>query len=170
MSSSFTITDTRTFTITHARHLAAKIATDLKRIQRLYGAPSDWAINQYETEAIELLRLGYLDNVTYGFRRTGNWIAPTLRYTSADLGMGNDDDPGRITPGANIDNASFGSYMNYTARWFALTTMERETIERELPIQRSHSDVPGVEGGYFADDKSYSSGGRTLTRASVRNY
>ena len=41
MSNSFTISEATTFTITHARHMAAKVATDLKRIQRFYGKPSD---------------------------------------------------------------------------------------------------------------------------------
>ena len=44
MSSSFTLTETTTFTLTHARHMAAKVATDLKRLQRFYGRPGDAAI------------------------------------------------------------------------------------------------------------------------------
>ena len=39
MSYSYTLTETTTFTVTHARHMAAKVATDLKRMQRLYGEP-----------------------------------------------------------------------------------------------------------------------------------
>jgi hypothetical protein len=36
--SSYTITESATtFTVTHARHMAAKVSTDLKRMQRLYG-------------------------------------------------------------------------------------------------------------------------------------
>jgi hypothetical protein len=58
MSSSFTITATTTFTLTHAKHMAAKVATDLKRLQRLYGSPTDAAIADYETEVIELLKAG----------------------------------------------------------------------------------------------------------------
>jgi hypothetical protein len=75
MSSSFTITETITFTLTHAKHMAAKVATDLKRLQRLYGSPSDTDIANYETEVIELLKAGYLGILTVGFRRNGLWIA-----------------------------------------------------------------------------------------------
>jgi len=46
--------DSVSFTVTHARHMAAKVATDLKRMQRLYGAPSDPSIADYEGELIEL--------------------------------------------------------------------------------------------------------------------
>lgn len=94
MSLSFTLTETSTFTITNARHMAAKVATDLKRLQRLYGKPYDHDITNYEIEVIELLKGGYLKNVTYGFRRDGDWIEPTLRYNAHDLAgsHANDDD------------------------------------------------------------------------------
>ena len=111
MSDSYSYTESRTFTVTHARHMAAKVATDLKRMQRFYGKPSDESIADYETEATEMLRAGYLDTVTYGFKRDGKWIEPTLRYTARDLAgaSANDDDPGRIRPGADIGGASFRS-------------------------------------------------------------
>ena len=79
MSYSFTATETKTFTLTHAKHLAAKVTADLKRLQRLYGDVSDERIAQFEGEAAELLRQGYLGTVTYGFKRDGSWIEPTLR-------------------------------------------------------------------------------------------
>ena len=60
MSQSYTISESTSFTITHARHMAAKVATDLKRMQRLYGLPGDAAIAQYESEVIALLKAGYL--------------------------------------------------------------------------------------------------------------
>ncbi len=41
MTGSFTITESQTFTITHARHMAAKVATDLRRLRSFYGKPSD---------------------------------------------------------------------------------------------------------------------------------
>lgn len=50
MSYSFTATETKTFTLTHARHLAAKVAADLKRLQRLYGHITDERINEFEGE------------------------------------------------------------------------------------------------------------------------
>ena len=68
--------------------MAAKVATDLKRMQRLYGSPSDADIASYETEVIDLLKAGYLGTVTYGFRRDNDWIEPTLRYTAHDLAGG----------------------------------------------------------------------------------
>ena len=43
-------------------------------------------------------------------------------------------------------------------------------IEQALPIQRVGAELPAVHNGYFADDKTYSAGGRSLARASVRSY
>ncbi len=62
MSYSFTVSESTTFTVTHARHMAAKVATGLERLQRLYGSPSDDAIVSYETEVIELLKEGLSRN------------------------------------------------------------------------------------------------------------
>jgi hypothetical protein len=171
MSSSYTITETTTFTLTHAKHMAAKVATDLKRLQRLYGFPGDGDIANYETEAIEFLKAGYLGTLTVGFRRDGDWIEPTLKYTARDLagGVADDDDPGRIRPGANIDGASFYNYLTYSSAWHALTAVEREAFKRRLPFQREGAPEPGVDG-YLAPDRTYSAGGRALDRASVRSW
>ena len=83
MSYSYTVTDTITFTRTHARHIAAKVATDLKRMQRFYGEPSDSRIADFESEVVEFLKEGLLDTVTYGF--PAEWLSyrtnPVLHST-----------------------------------------------------------------------------------------
>ncbi|ACV37118.1 hypothetical protein [Accumulibacter sp.] len=171
MSYSFTATATRTFTLTHARHLAAKVSADLKRLQRLYGHLTDERIAEFEGEVTELLRQGYLGTVTYGFQRDDKWIEPTLRYTASELAGGSvDDDPGRVLPRKNISGAQFHSYLTYSADWHALTADQRVAIKQQLPLQRVSGSEAAVSNGYFANDKTYSSGGRSLGRASVRSY
>lgn len=171
MSSSYTITEASTFTVTHARHMAAKVATDLKRMQRLYGEPSDSEISAYEDEVVALLKAGYLGTVSYGYRRDGSWIEPTLKYTARDLtgDSANDDDPGRIKPGANVTGASFYSYLTYSAAWDNLSAEEKDNFKSGLPFKRGGAAEPGIDG-YLIDDRTYSSGGRALNRASVRSY
>ena len=171
MSYSYTISETQTFTVTHARHMAAKVATDLKRMQRFYGKPSDRSIGEYEEEVIALLKAGYLGTVTYGYKRDGDWIEPSLRYTAYDLAgaSANDDDPGKIRPGADIQGASFYSYLTHSSAWWELSREQREAFERGLPFERGSASEPGVDG-YLTDDRTYSSGGRALNRASVRSY
>jgi hypothetical protein len=170
MSFSITQSETTSFAVTYARHMAAKVATDLKRLQRLYGQPGDGTIANYETEAIELLKKGYLGTVTYGFRRDGKWIEPTVRYTARDLSglTANDDDPGRIRPGVNISNASFYSYLTYSTAWNALSFADQDAFKKSLPFYRGGAPEPAVNG-YFRDDLTYSAGGRALYRASVRS-
>lgn len=166
--STYTIVDAATFTVTNARHMAAKVATDLKRMQRFYGKPDDSNIAKYEDEITLLIKAGYLDRVTYGFKRDGRWIEPTIRYESRDLGDAHrDDDPGRIKPGANISGASFSSYLSYSSAWFGVSPAVREAFSRSLPFQRSSGEEPGI-AGYLSTDLTYSSGGRQLLRSSVR--
>lgn len=169
--SSYTVSETRTFTLTHAKHIAAKIATDLKRLQRFYGQPSDATIADYEMEAIELLKAGYLGTLTFGFRRDDKWIEPTLRYTARDLfgASANDNDPGRIRPGANITGTFFYSYLTYTPAWEKQSLTEQDAFRRRMPFYRGGAPEPSIDG-YLASDFTYSAGGRALDRASVRSF
>ena len=158
-SYSFSVAESQTFTVTHARHMAAKVATDLKRVQRFYGA-----------ELIVMLKAGYLGEVTYGFKRGNDFIEPTLRYTAGDLvGAGSDDDPGKVRPGKDVTGASFSSYMTYSSKYYSDAAAERESALKDLPFKREGAPTPGVSG-YLENDKTYSAGGRALNRASVRSY
>ena len=171
MSDSYTFTETTTFTLTHARHIGAKVATDLKRVQRFYGEPSNYEISQFETEIIEVLKDGLLGTITYGYRRNSVWIEPTLRYTARDLAgdSANDDDPGRIRPGADTSGATFCSCLSYGPAWCLLTNAQQQEFEKRLPFRRVLATEPGVNG-YWIVDRTYSSGGRAVDRASVRGY
>lgn len=168
---SYTYSESTVFTISHARHIVAKVGTDLKRIQRFYYQPSDDQIVEYVIEAIELVKAGYLDTVTYGFWRNGNWIEPTVRYTAREImdGRLEDDDPGKIRPGASVEGASFYSYLNYSYSWRLLTTLQKDDFKSRLPFQRATRSAPGVEGR-FIRDLIYSAGGRALNRSSLRSF
>lgn len=171
MSYSITTIDSITFTESHARHMAAKVSADLKRMQRFYNYPSDADIASYETELIALMKAGYLGVATYGFKRNDAWIVPTLRYAAQDLqgASANDDDPGRVTAGADTSGAYFHAYMTYSSAWDKLTAAQQAAFKATLPFQRSGAPQPSVNG-YFSDDKTYSAGGRALSRAVVRSY
>lgn len=163
---SYSFTGSDAFTLTHAKHMAAKVATDLKRMQRFYGYPTDAQIADYEVECIALLNAGYFGEMTYGFKRNGSWIAPTLRYTARDLAgaSGADDDPGRVPPGADVSGASFYSYHVWGPGWEAATQSERNAF----PHPRVGAPNPGVSG-QMIDDRTYSAGGKALGRASIRS-
>lgn len=169
--SSYSYTSSQTFTVTNAKYLASKVAADLKRMQRFYGFPTDEKIAQFESELSVYLKNGYLKEVSFGFKRNGNWIEPTLKYTARDLaGMtAADDDPGRIRPNADVSNASFYSYLVQNSAYLNLTQSQREEFERQLPFTRTGAPAPGISG-YLSSDKSYSSGGKSLDRLSVKCY
>ncbi|MCE1240754.1 MAG: hypothetical protein LWW83_12620 [Azonexaceae bacterium] len=169
--SSFTITDSATFTITHARHMGAKVAADLKRIQRLYGGISDERIAEYEVELIEYIKAGYVDTVTYGFQINDQWIEPTLRYTARELNGYDvsDDDPGKVRPGADVTGARFSSYLTYSSKWSSASQSEKDSFKGRLPFSRSAASEPTIKG-YLLNDKTYSAGGRSLARSSVRSF
>lgn len=171
MSYSLSYTQSWNFTITHARHMAAKVATDLVRMRRFYGYPSDADIDAYEQEVIALLKAGYLGRVWYGFKRYGSWIEPTIKYTARDLynASAADDDPGKIRPGADIAGASFHSFLSYSAAWNNLTLDEKDAFKKRLPFYRHSGTEPPVYG-YLLPDRTYSAGGRALDRASVRSH
>jgi hypothetical protein len=169
MSSTYSYSLSETFTILHARLLASKVATDLKRIQRFYLLPSDLEIQNYEVELTQLLKYDVVDSVVYGFKRAGKWTEVAVRYKALPGGtLAVDDDPGKIRPGLNTTSALFTSFLSYTNKWWGLSSGEKRAIKDTLPIQRSSGDVPSLEGGYWSDDLTYSAGGRGLGRSSVR--
>lgn len=174
--SSFTITESATFTLTHAKYISSKVAADLKRIQRLHnGSPTDSEIADYEAELTEFLKAGYLGEVTYGFQRkigdTKEWLQPTLIYTASELAGAywDDADPGKVYPAANVPGAYFASYLTYSAAWDRLSPAEKDAFKGGLPFQRSGMPKPTING-YVVSDHAYSAGGRALSRTSVRSY
>jgi len=169
---SFSNTNSVTFTRTNAKYLASKIAANLKRIQRLYGEPSDNWINQYEQEAIEYLKAGYAEKVTYGYQRAEKWIEPTLVYTIKDLvNMYSvaDDDPGNIRRGADVSGADFTSFLCFSSDWYNLTSEAKAQFKASLPFQRGTGFEPEIDG-YLERDHTYSSGSKSLNRSSVKKY
>lgn len=169
MSYSFTTTETKAFTITHANYLASKVAADLKRMQRFYGSPSDALIEKYEREIALYLKHGYLEKVSYGFKKDGSWIEPTLMYRAIDIDSLANDDPGKVRPGRDISGASFYSFLEYSSKWNRLPESEKEKFEEGLPLKRGSADTPGISG-YLEDDRTYASGGKALSRSTVRSY
>ena len=170
MSMTRTVSTASTFTKTSARHVASKVAADLRLIQLAYGDPDNDRIAAYEAELVELLAGGYVRRVTYGFRRNGSWAAPTLRYeTRPDGTLTDDDRAGKIPRGCDVDGGSFGSYLCHSSKWDRLSTAEKSAINSKLPFQRSAGDEPGTLSGAWVTDKSYSHNGGGLSRSALRS-
>lgn len=171
MSSSYTVSESTTFTLTHAKYLASKVRTDLMRIHRLYdGIPTIPRIDAYESEITALMHHGYLKRITYGFKKDGSYISPTVRYEASELvGAGIDDRPGKIPANEDVGGAGFGSFLTYSSKWYELSQDEQDKFEQSLSFQRAGREEPGVTG-YYSNDKVYSAAGKAMNRSVVRSY
>jgi hypothetical protein len=166
MTTTFTYSDT--FTRSNARYVASKVTSDLRLLQRFYGRPADAEIDAYTGELVELLLGGYIERVTYGFKRNAAWMV-ALRYEARMDGTLNADDrAGRVIPGIDITGASWSSYLVHSHTWDLLDAAEQARIEARLPVQRTGADEPSSSNGSWVQDRSYSAGGSGVQRASFR--
>ncbi len=149
----------------HARYLASKVATDLKKFQRFYGAPSDEWIEKYEKELAVLLKYNAVSTVVYGFKRNGKWTEASVQYkVMPDGTLTTNDDPGKIRPNLDVAGASFTSFLTEKS----VTADSTSAIAQEVPFQRTTGEAPPLETGHWENDLSYSAAGRGLGRATVR--
>ncbi len=164
----YTTTTTRTFTRTSALYLASKVAADLRRLRSYYGRPSEELIGSYVEELTTLLAGGYLKLVEYGFRRNSQRVI-TLRYEVNSSGvLTTDSSAGGVYARADVNDASWFSYLEKSATWSWLTDQQRITIEAGISIKRTVGDAPRDGVGYWVTDRSYSSDGTAVQRQTFR--
>jgi len=65
---SYSYSTTESFTLTHARRLAARVAADMHQCQRFYDKPIDTQIENYQEELTVLLHGGYVESYEFGFK------------------------------------------------------------------------------------------------------
>ena len=170
MSYSYTTTESTTFTVTYAKHIAIKVGTDLKRMQRFYGTPDDKQIVDYERELVALMMGNYLDKIEYGFMTVSRAWRLALKYQARYGGvLIADDDPGKIPLGIDVSGCHFHSFFIGTQRWETLSGYDRERVYEKAGV--SLRRVAGTEPfGRWSADRTYSSGGRGVERSSLRRY
>jgi hypothetical protein len=157
---------TTTFTRTHAREIASRVAADLRLMHRYYGAPALDAIDAYETEFVELLVGGYLRQVEYGFKRDGQRVV-SLRYT-VRAGSGEPERAGGVFATANTDRARFFSFLKYSDKYLNLTAAQQAAIVATLPFERTYGSEPGNGTGHWVTDRAYGAGGVLAGREMFR--
>ena len=163
MTTTYTTSSTSSFTVTHAKYLASKIAADLRQVKLFYGRPTDSEITAYITEVVVLLLGGYLASVSYGFKRDGQWML-ALKYDARTGGvLLPDDRSGRVRPGVNVYGATWHSFLTYSLKFLLLSEEDQRRVRSQLPFQRSDGTEPTVSGAWLSD-KSYSSGSVSLQR------
>jgi hypothetical protein len=162
MTSSYTLSET--FSITHARHIASRVAGDLRLMGRYYGRPTLSEIEDYLEEIAQLLAAGYLGTFEVGYRRNGMRVFTLLYEVRAD-GTLSDSRAGGVPPNANVAGAAFFSYLTYSYALLTLGDAAREAFLARLPVQRIGGPEPVDGSGYWVyDDRSYAAGGMGLRR------
>ncbi len=165
MTQSYTTTET--WSRTHARYIAGKVAADLRQMQQAYGQPSDADIENYSAELTVLLTGTYVKEVSYGFRRDGAWVA-ALNYVADMSGnLTTDDRSGRVPRGEDVTGAAFSSFLVFSDKWDRLTQDQKEAVERELPFVRSSGVAPVIKIGTWRGDKTYASAGSGIRRSTI---
>lgn len=168
MSTSYTVSES--FTVTHAKHLASKVISDMYQCQRFYRAPSAEQLEEYHGELIAMLAGGYIDEYEFGFKRNDQRIV-SWQYragSNGDLSGGSDDRSGGVYARADITGAGYFNFMSYTSAWHALTPAQQDLVRAKHSIRRVHGTQPEDGSGVWATDRTYSNGGVAVTRRSFR--
>jgi hypothetical protein len=162
---SYTTTATTTFNRSHARYVATKVAADLRRMQHLYGWPTDKVIGDLIEEITEMLALDYLKTIEIGFERYGKRVL-SLKYESRRDGtLSNDNNAGGLPRGADVSGCDRINYMTYTEKFNNLTAAQQLAVKQTLPYVRTGAPEPQDGTGYWTQDRTYSAaGGGTVRR------
>jgi hypothetical protein len=162
MSYSFTTSDT--FSIIHARKLAAKVATDMHICAQYYGRPTEQEIRNYAEELAQYLNEGYIEQYEFGYKKDNKRIV-SWRYKVDENGvLTADERPGKVVPYVDTSGAIFFNYLTQNSRFLQLSAAQQARFTDSLPVQRTSGDPPSDGLGYWISDRNYYSGGRGLNR------
>jgi hypothetical protein len=164
MTTSYTRTDTETFNLTHAKHLASKVAADLDRCKSRYGGMTSEAVYSYERELVTLLHGGYVMRYEFGFRRDGKVVVCWRYDVAANGDLITDENAGKLVAGVDVSGATYYNHLWLNPSWDALDAAERAEVAAALPFTRASGPSPDYGSGYWTTDKSYSSGGVGINR------
>lgn len=159
-----TFTRSNSFTITHARYLASKIAADMHLCAAYYGLPSEASIRNYAEELAQYLNEGYLESYEFGYEKSGVRIV-TWRYTVDSNGnITTDDRPGKVVPSVDISGATFFNHLAQNSTFFGMSEYQQSAFKSRLPVQRTNGYPPSDGAGYWTSDRNYYSGGCGIGR------
>ena len=152
------------FTLTNARHLAAKVAADLYQCYLLYDHPSAASISDLEAELTTLLAGGYVDTYEFGFKRDGRRVLSWFYRVGPAGTLTQDSGAGQLLPRASIASASYFNFLTKSQKWAALTSGQKAAVQATLPFEREYGDAPTDGHGSWQVERTYTSGGVMLER------
>ena len=161
MSSTYTISET--FTLTHARRLAAKVAADMHQCQRFYGRPTDTQIENYQQELTVLLHGGYVHSYEFGYKTGDDRRVVSWHYTVGPSGDLEGGRSGGLFATADVSGAAMFNFLTHNSKWSTLSQIERAKIEASYPVRRTDGEPPQDGNGYWDSSRLYASGGVAVT-------
>ncbi len=167
MSYSYTASATDTFSLTHAKKLAAKVTADLHQCGRLYGWPPEGDISDYNEELVIMLAGEYVSSYEFGFQRNDRRVV-SWYYTVSAAGDLEGGRSGGLYATADISNASWFNFMSYADSWANLTESERAAVRAKHNITRVTGHPPSDGSGHWVADRTYVSGGVAVVRKEFR--
>jgi hypothetical protein len=169
--SAFSFSHSATFTITHAKYLASKIAADLNVCNRLHGRPTVSQVESYSEELIELLRHGYLSRYEFGFKRDAKRVLSWSYDVTSSGNIETDDRAGKMSAYLDLRDTTFFNFVWYSSKYNSLSIDDQKTFGVTHPINRTTGEPPSDGAGYWSGtEKIYSSGGTGVSRRSFRSY
>ncbi|WP_425005587.1 hypothetical protein [Mycolicibacterium sp. S3B2] len=168
MTGSYSVS--QTFSLTHAKHLASKVVSDLYQCRNFYDAPSEADVAEYHEELIVMLSGGYIQAYEFGFEKNDQRIV-SWQYqvnASGDLIGGVDDRSGGIFATADTTGATYFNFMSYSQAWFDLSSSDRGTVKSKHQVDRTSGYLPSDGSGYWHTDRTYSSAGVAIERRTFR--
>lgn len=168
MSYSYTATATESFTLTHAKRLAAKVAADMHQCLQFYGQPTDAKISEYEQELVILLRGEYVASYEFGFQTNNERRVVSWFYAIGPAGDLEGGRSGGLFSAADIPEATLFNFLSYSTKWSALSEKEKDKIKAGYQIQRVDGAPPRDGDGYWDSSRNYVSGGVAVMRKEFR--
>lgn len=165
---SYSFTTTESFTLTHARRLAAKVVADMHQCQRLYGHITDESIANYQEELTVLLQGGYVKSYEFGFKTADDRRVVSWFYTVGPSGDLEGGRSGGLCSTADISSASMFNFLTYSDEWTALEAADKTRIKDSHPVNRTDGEPPQDGNGYWDTFRAYVSGGVAVTRKEFR--
>lgn len=169
MSTSYTYSNSTTFTITHAREIASRVAADLRLCSTYYGNPAADRIADFLEELAQWIKSGYVSSYEFGFKQDEKRVV-CWRYTVGASGALESDRPGKVQSWVDVTGAKYYNFLTPSPKWWTLTESERSAFEASLPIQRGNGSLPGDGLGYWTSDKTYAAGGFAASRQTFVPY
>jgi hypothetical protein len=157
-------TNSESFTVTHARKLAAKVTADMYNCYQHYGSPPPGDIDRFNQELVVMLSNKYVSVYEFGFQTAEEKRVVSWRYTVTVTGDLEGGKSGGLLATADISNAAWFNQRTCNSNWTALTPAEQETINALHEISRVTKSGPTDGNGHWTITRTYGAGGVSIVR------